>query len=49
MDQSIVWCGDHQPAVGDEVVLLGGQGEQFVSVDEWAGAVGTITYEITCG
>ena len=49
MDQSMVWCGDHQPAIGDEVVLLGAQGDGFVSVDEWAAAVGTISYEIACG
>jgi alanine racemase len=49
MDQSMVWCGDQEPHAGDEVVLLGGQGEQFVSVDEWAAAVGTISYEIACG
>ena len=49
MDQSMVWCGDHEPRIGDEVVLLGGQADAFVSVDEWAAAVGTISYEIACG
>ena len=49
MDQSMVWCADHEPRVGDEVVLLGGQGDGFVSVDEWAAVVGTISYEIACG
>lgn len=49
MDQSMVWCADRAPTVGDEVVLLGGQGDAFVSVDEWAAAAGTISYEIACG
>ena len=49
MDQCMVWCGDHQPRIGDEVVLLGAQGDAVVSVDEWAAAVGTISYEIACG
>lgn len=49
MDQFMVWCGDHEPRPGDEVVLLGDQGDEHVSVDEWAAAVGTISYEIACG
>lgn len=48
MDQVLVFTGDHQPRIGDEVVLLGAQGDEFVSVDEWAAAAGTISYEITC-
>ncbi len=48
MDQVLVFTGDHRPHVGDEVVLLGAQGDQFVSVDEWASAAGTISYEIAC-
>lgn len=48
MDQVLVFTADHQPAVGDEVVLLGAQGDEVVSVDEWAAAAGTISYEITC-
>lgn len=49
MDQSMVWCGEVEPRPGDEVVLLGAQGDAFVSVDEWAAAAGTISYEIACG
>ncbi len=49
MDQVMVWCGDVEPVIGDEVVLLGGQGDEHVDVDEWAEAVGTISYEISCG
>ena len=46
MDQLLVWCGEREPAVGDEVVLLGGQGGQLIRVEEWAAAADTITYEI---
>ncbi len=34
---------------GDEAVLLGGQGDQRVSVEEIAGWAGTIPYEVLCG
>lgn len=48
MDGCLVWCGDDEPHIGDEVVLLGSQGEEFISVDEWAAIRDTISYEITC-
>jgi alanine racemase len=49
MDQITVDCGDHgDVAVGDEVVLLGGQGNAAVTAWEWAERLGTIAYEITC-
>jgi alanine racemase len=34
---------------GDEVVLLGAQGEERVLAEEWARRLGTINYEVTCG
>jgi alanine racemase len=49
MDQLMVDCGpgaDVRP--GDEVVLLGRQGEDEVSAWEWADRLGTIAYEVTC-
>jgi alanine racemase len=49
MDQLMLDCGDDQVAVGDEVVLIGAQGDEVVGADEWAGRLGTIGYEITCG
>ena len=49
MDQTVVWCGDHAPTVGDEVVLIGSQGDEVVRAEQWADIVGTITYEIACG
>jgi alanine racemase len=48
MDQLMVDCGDAPVAVGDEVVLLGRQGVDEVLATEWAAALDTIGYEITC-
>jgi alanine racemase len=50
MDQLVVDCGD-DPSVrpGDEVVLLGRQGGEEITADEWAGLLGTISYEVLCG
>jgi len=49
MDQITVDCGD-DPAVspGDEVVLLGRQGDECVDAWEWARLADTIAYEIVC-
>jgi alanine racemase len=49
MDQLMVDCGDGPVAVGDEVVLLGRQGDEEISAAEWAERLGTVVYEITCG
>ncbi|MHB8482761.1 MAG: alanine racemase [Nitrospiria bacterium] len=35
--------------IGDEVVLIGKQGEDFISAEEVAGWIGTIPYEVLCG
>lgn len=35
-------------AVGDEVVLLGGQGDEVITAEEMGGWIGTISYEILC-
>ena len=37
-----------EAAVGDEVVLLGRQGNDEISAEELAAAIGTINYEIFC-
>ena len=34
---------------GDEVVLLGRQGDEEITADEWAERAGTISWEILCG
>ncbi len=50
MDQLMVDCGpDAEVAVGDEVVLLGRQGDEEITADEWAARLDTISYEIVCG
>lgn len=49
MDQVMVDCGDDEVRVGDEVVLLGRQGSDAISANEWANLLGTIGYEVTCG
>lgn len=49
MDQMMVDCGDMPVQVGDEAVLLGAQGNETVRAEEWAKALDTIGYEITCG
>jgi len=49
MDQFLVDCGDDQVAVGDEVVLLGTQGDESIGAQEWADRLDTIAYEIVCG
>ncbi len=50
MDQCMVDVTGLKPEVsmGDEAVLLGGQQEQFISVDELAEKIGTINYEVVC-
>ena len=50
MDQLMIDCEfDSSVMVGDEVVLVGKQGEHSVTADDWAEALGTIGYEIVCG
>ncbi|HEX7132692.1 MAG TPA: alanine racemase [Iamia sp.] len=50
MDQITVDCGPGARVVrGDEVVLIGRQGDEEVTAEEWAERLGTIGYEITCG
>jgi len=50
MDQLVVDCGSTlEVGVGSDVVLLGRQGDQEITADEWAAALGTINYEVLCG
>jgi alanine racemase len=49
MDQLLVDCGpDSGVRCGDEVVLIGSQGDETVSAQEWADRIGTVSYEILC-
>ena len=49
MDQLIVDCGDVPVEPGDDVVLIGRQGDQTVTAEELARLAGTIGYEIVTG
>ena len=49
MDQLMLDVGDLPVEVGEEVVLLGRQGDEVVSASEWAELLDTIPYEIVCG
>ena len=50
MDQIVVDCGTAaHVAPGDDVVLLGSQGDEEITAEEWASLLGTISYEVLCG
>ena len=49
MDQLMVDVGDLSVAVGDDVVLIGAQGDERITAEEWAERLGTIGYEVVCG
>lgn len=49
MDQTMVQLdGIQKPQVGDEVVLIGKQGQEEITADEVGQRWGTINYEVTC-
>ncbi len=48
MDQFMVDVGDDDVSVGDEVVLIGAQGDQRIRAEHWADRLGTIGYEVVC-
>ncbi len=49
MDQTMVNLGPQTTVkVGDEVVLIGKNGTEEITCDEWAEKLKTITYEVTC-
>lgn len=49
MDQLLIDVGDEDVQAGEDVVLLGRQGDEWISADEWAQRGGTISWEILCG
>ena len=49
MDQFLVDGGRLPLVTGDDVCLLGRQGDAMVTADDWAGWLDTINYEIVCG
>lgn len=48
MDLCMVDVGDEPVEIGQEVVLIGSQGAESISVEEIAGHLETINYEVTC-
>jgi alanine racemase len=48
MDQIMVNCADDVVHIGDAVVLIGAQGSEVITANEWANKMGTIGYEIVC-
>lgn len=49
MDQLLIDCGDDEVRPGEDVVLLGRQGDEEITAEEWARRAETITWEILCG
>jgi alanine racemase len=50
MDQIVVDCGPGaEVSVGDDIVLIGTQGDETITATSWADALGTISYEVLCG
>jgi alanine racemase len=49
MDQIVITVGDDPVHIGDEVVLLGGQGDEEIDADEWAGLLDSVSWEVLCG
>jgi alanine racemase len=48
MDHIMVDCRDHPVESGDEVVLMGDQGDARITADDLASWMGTINYEVVC-
>jgi alanine racemase len=46
MDQILVDCGDDEVRAGDEVVLIGAQGDERITAEELGAHVGSIGYEM---
>jgi len=49
MDQMMVDCGVDDIVIGEEVVLIGRQGAEHISANEWARHVNTVGYDVVCG
>lgn len=48
MDQIVVDVGNDPVEVGDEVVVMGRQGDVAVTAEQWAQWMDTINYEVVC-
>ena len=49
MDQMMIDCGHDEVVIGEEAVLIGRQGTECISANEWARQVDSIGYEMVCG
>ena len=49
MDQLMVDIGADDIEIGDEVVLIGEQGDERIRAEDWAARLDTIGYEVVCG
>jgi alanine racemase len=49
MDQLMVDVGESEAEVGDIVVLIGQQGDECITAQEWAARMDTIAYTVVCG
>jgi alanine racemase len=49
MDQLMVDCGDDPVGAGDEVVLIGRQGDEEIGAAEVGAWMGSVAYEVVCG
>ncbi|HHU61039.1 MAG TPA: alanine racemase [Natronincola sp.] len=49
MDHTMVDVGDLPVQIGDEVILIGANGQGQITVHDWAETLGVIDYEVTCG
>jgi alanine racemase len=49
MDQIVMTMGDDPVRAGDEVVLLGRQGDEEIDADEWADRLDSVSWEVLCG
>jgi len=47
MDECMIDVGNEPVDLGDDVVLIGSQGKETISVNELADRIGTITYDVT--
>lgn len=48
MDMAMVDVGDDDVPIGAQVVLIGTQGEESITPQDWADLLDTISYEIVC-
>ncbi len=49
MDQFMVDCGDDTVEPGDDVVMIGRQGDETITAEDVARWMDTINYEVVCG